>query len=66
MKKQNKLTQEILESWKEFSELLSKITPDFMKKIYRNKPLFYTTITIAICIELIVAYFIYTKTFSAT
>lgn len=53
-----------MDSWQEFSELLVKLTPSFMKQIFRNKPLFYKVIAVAICIELVVVYFICVKAFS--
>ena len=51
--------KEIKESWAEFSSLLIKFTPSVLKALYRNKPLFITSLLLVLLIELAVAYFLY-------
>lgn len=57
----DKLSKEIRESWQEFNQLIARYSPQLLKDIYKNKPLFYTLIVIVVSIELIVALFVYFK-----
>ncbi len=52
----DKLSKEIRESWHEFNQLIARHTPQFIKDIYKNKPLFYTLVVIAVCIEITIAF----------
>jgi len=56
--------KELEESWSEFSSLLIRFTPDVLKKLYRNKPLFIVSVFIVVLVEVTVAYFLYDYFFS--
>ena len=51
--------KEIQDAWIEFNQLIIKLTPNFVHKIYKNKPLFWTLIITAIILEIIIGFWIY-------
>ena len=51
--------KELEETWSEFSSLLVRFTPDVLKKLYRNRPLFIASVFIVLLLEVAVAYFLY-------
>jgi len=53
------LKEEINESWAEFSGIVLKFTPVFLKKLYSNKPLFLIAVVLVFFAEITFAYFIY-------
>ncbi|WP_205341952.1 hypothetical protein [Denitrificimonas caeni] len=53
------LKTELREAWNEFNQLIIKLTPDFIYKIYKNKPVFWLLLIFAITLEIVIGFWIY-------
>jgi hypothetical protein len=53
------LKAELRESWAEFNQLIIKYRPDFIYKIYQNKPLFWLLVIFAITLEIVFGFWVY-------
>ncbi len=53
------LKTELKEAWHEFNQLLIKLTPNFIYKIYQNKPLFWLLLLSAITLEILIVFWVY-------
>ncbi len=53
------LKTELREAWNEFNQLIIKLTPDFIYKIYQNKPFFWLLLIFAITLEIVIGFWIY-------
>lgn len=51
--------KELQDIWGEFNQLMIRLTPNFIYKIYKNKPLFWFLLTLAIALEVIIGFWIY-------
>lgn len=50
---------ELRDAWNEFNQLLIKLTPNFIYKIYQNKPLLWLLIIFAITLDLVIGFWVY-------
>ncbi len=53
------LKAELQEALNEFNQLVIKLTPNFIYKIYQNKPLFWLLLIVAITLEIVIGFWIY-------
>lgn len=51
--------KELEQAWNDFNQLVIKLTPNFIYKIYKNKPLFWLLIIVAIILEIVIGFWIY-------
>ena len=53
------LKTELKEAWHEFNQLIIRLTPNFIYKIYQNKPLFWLLLLLAITLEIVIGFWVY-------